>query len=374
MSRKLHLIIFHPNLNTGGAETQIINLINGLAIKNYSVTLALYEVGEISYLKSILNKNIEIVNLQKKKYGYLGLIFNLLKLLNKNSNAILYSFLSSQNVIALLLGSLSKNRKIIWGNRISSFPKGQFGFKGRISIFLEKILSPRVDLIISNSKSGDETQKKIGFKPKNKTIIMNGIDTFKYSPNDNLRKKFRNELAIDKNEIIIGLVCRIVEWKGIETFIKAAKKISEKRENITFVCVGSGNKKLFSFYKSLTLSFPSNKFNWLGEKSNISEILNGLDILTSVSYYGEGFPNIIGEGMSVGVPIVATNVGDNSFVLKDSGIIIRPKNDNELVNGWMKIIDDKKLKNNLIETAMHRVKTKFSLKEMINKSEKTLFL
>jgi glycosyltransferase involved in cell wall biosynthesis len=374
MSRKLHLIIFHPNLNTGGAETQIINLINGLAIKNYSVTLALYEVGEISYLKSILNKNIEIVNLQKKKYGYLGLIFNFLKLLNTNSNAILYSFLSSQNVIALLLGSLSKNRKIIWGNRISSFPKGQFGFKGRISIFLEKILSPRVDLIISNSKSGDEIQKKIGFKPKNKTIIMNGIDTLKYSPKDNLRKKFRNELATDKNEIIIGLVCRIVEWKGIETFIQAAKKISEKRENITFVCVGSGNKSLFSFYKSLTLSFPSNKFIWLGEKSNISEILNGLDILTSVSYYGEGFPNIIGEGMSVGVPIVATNVGDNSFVLKDSGIIIRPKNDSELVNAWLKIIDDKKLRNNLIETAMHRVKTKFSLKEMINKSEKTLFL
>ena len=76
--KKANLIIFHPNLRVGGAETQIINLINGLANKEYKIILALYDVCE-DQLKWISYKsNVSVVNLRKSRRGYVGVIFGLI--------------------------------------------------------------------------------------------------------------------------------------------------------------------------------------------------------------------------------------------------------------------------------------------------------
>ena len=171
------LIIFHPNLRVGGAETQIINLVNGLANKEYKIILALYDVCE-DQLKWIRYKNyINVVNLRKSRWGYVGVIAGLIKILAKNRCATVYTFLVSQNVMAICIGKCLFVRRVVWGNRISEFPIGEFGWKGDLSFYLEKRLASGVDLIISNSQVGQDIQENKGVRPKNKTVIRNGIDT-----------------------------------------------------------------------------------------------------------------------------------------------------------------------------------------------------
>ncbi len=104
----------------------------------------------------------------------------ILKLFSKNQNAVVYSFLISQNVLSICVSKFVKMRKVVWGNRISNFPDGEFGWKGDVSFFLEKKLSSGVDLIISNSRTGKNIINKRGLKPKNNTVIRNGIDTDNY--------------------------------------------------------------------------------------------------------------------------------------------------------------------------------------------------
>jgi glycosyltransferase involved in cell wall biosynthesis len=67
-------------------------------------------------------------------------------------------------------------------------------------------------------------------------------------------------------------------------------------------------------------------------------VMAGLDIVTLCSAYGEGFPNVLGEGLSCGVLCVATDVGDSALVIGPYGRIIPPRCPEDLAAAWREIL------------------------------------
>ena len=69
----------------------------------------------------------------------------------------------------------------------------------------------------------------------------------------------------------------------------------------------------------------------LGEQLIISDLLSSFDIALCLSSWGEGFPNVIGEAMCSGIPVIATDVGDSKMVVDKFGSVVQPNDLNDAI-------------------------------------------
>jgi len=76
----------------------------------------------------------------------------------------------------------------------------------------------------------------------------------------------------------------------------------------------------------------------LGERTDMPRLLASLDVFVSSSAFGEGMPTVIGEAMACGVPCVATDVGDSALMVGETGLLVRPRDPEELARAVGKVL------------------------------------
>lgn len=109
----------------------------------------------------------------------------------------------------------------------------------------------------------------------------------------------------------------------------------------------------------------------LGETTDIARLLAACDLTVSNSAFGEGFSNALLEGMSCGLPAVATDVGDAREIVGDTGLIVPPGNPEalaEAINSLLEEPEESRLRRR--ERARDRVIEKFSLEVAVEKFER----
>ena len=62
----------------------------------------------------------------------------------------------------------------------------------------------------------------------------------------------------------------------------------------------------------------------MGERSDIYDLMQSMDGFCLSSAWGEGFPNVLGEAMSMSVPCITTDIADSSEVVGETGIVVPP--------------------------------------------------
>ena len=91
------------------------------------------------------------------------------------------------------------------------------------------------------------------------------------------------------------------------------------------------------------------------------QVLSSLDLLLLSSAYGESFPNVIAEAMSCEVPCVATEVGDSSLIIGDTGFIVPPGNPQALAEAAVKLLTNDSARIKLGKNARERIKKEYSI-------------
>ena len=119
-----------------------------------------------------------------------------------------------------------------------------------------------------------------------------------------------------------------------------------------------GNVELARWIKAAHLE---DRFHLLGERADLPDLLAGMDIFC-LNSIGEGFPNVVAEAMSVGVPCVATDVGDTKYLIGDSGIVVPPRDLDALAGAVMRMVQaGAKTRRSFGERGRRRIAEHFSL-------------
>ena len=150
----------------------------------------------------------------------------------------------------------------------------------------------------------------------------------------------------------------VIPTKGVEELVQAWSELAVKDWDL--LLVGPVDE---AYRKDLLERYQPERLTFLGEQShdNAMRLIARCGIFVLPSYT-EGFPNVVLEAMAYAKPIVATAVGAISDMLSHGcGILISPKDIQELKAAMLQLIQDEQLRKEYGERARERVRQEFVL-------------
>ncbi|BCX12108.1 MAG: glycosyl transferase [Thermosynechococcus sp.] len=322
MSRTVFLV---RKLDPGGAERQLVALSRGLKERGRDVNVVLfYQGGVFDAELSAAGVPLHFVGKQGR-WDVAGFLLRLTRILRTLRPTTIYSFLDMPNVLASLLWLLIGRPRLVWSIRAAGMEMRHYDWLARLVAKLEAALSGTADVVVANSQAGRSWGIRRGFPPGRIVVIENGIDTARFRFDSLGRQRVRSEWKIGADQTAIGLVARLDVMKDHRNFLQACALLAARRENLRFVCVGSGPADYLAELKTFAQTLGiADRVIWAGPRSDMPAVLSALDIASSSSF-GEGFSNAIAEAMACERPCVVTDVGDSARIVGDTGMVVPPR-------------------------------------------------
>jgi glycosyltransferase involved in cell wall biosynthesis len=171
-------------------------------------------------------------------------------------------------------------------------------------------------------------------------LIYQGTDTERFRHSDNARKEAQNRYPLPSEAApILGSIGSFEHRKGHPVLFEAlAELVNSSLPNAHLMMVGDGPDEttLKARMKTLGLERNVSFFPFTDEPNYVFE---RLDITVLPSLFKEGLPNVLLESMSMGVPVVSSNIGGVSEIVIDgeTGYMVEPGNKSALADALKKV-------------------------------------
>lgn len=190
----------------------------------------------------------------------------------------------------------------------------------------EKILSKYTDILITINKDDYNLAKKKFTKTNVIYVPGVGINTEKFSVDEEQRKAKREQLGLKDDNIMLLSVGELNVNKNHEVVIRALGML--KNPKIKYYICGRGPRldKLKKLIKRYDLE---DNVYLLGFRNDISELCKATDIYMFPSFR-EGLSIALMEAMACGVPSIVSDIrGNRDLINNDVGMYVDPLNPNE---------------------------------------------
>ncbi|MCA1626037.1 MAG: glycosyltransferase family 4 protein [Acidobacteria bacterium] len=211
---------------------------------------------------------------------------------------------------------------------------------------------------------------------KNFHLIYNGADTKRLQPSG---KSLRKELNLDQDALLFGMVGNFYRdpRKDQLTLCKSLPRVFSEIENAHCLFAGKtetgAERKLQDCINFCSENGIAERVYFLGARSDISDILNALDLFVFSSLH-EGLPIAVTEAMLAGVPMILSDIEPLLEVSENGKYaeIFPVQNEEILSEKIIKLLKDKKRREDLAKRTLEYAKKNFSIEAHI-KNLKTLY-
>jgi len=162
-------------------------------------------------------------------------------------------------------------------------------------------------------------------------LLGNGIDLTRFDPatvEPDDAAAAREELgATDPDDVVVGLVGRLVREKGYADVFAAARTLRDQMPNVRIAVIGNDEpEKADALSAEDRANAVAAGVRMLGGRSDVVRLYRGMDLFVLASHR-EGFPRSAMEAAAMGLPVVATDIrGCRQVVERDvTGLLVPPR-------------------------------------------------
>lgn len=344
---KINILMIIPWMTTGGADKFNLDLVNKLDRDRFNFTIVTTEPGVNNY-RQLFNDGTVIYELpafldMKSWPAFINYLMN-----KRNINFV---FSTNSEFGYSTLPYIKANHPEIpiidyvhmeeWYNRNGGY--------SRDSSAVESVIDKTLTCNGNTTKIFIDHFKR---NPNSVETVYIGVDENKYDPEKYNCEEQRANFGLSK-KYVIGFICRISEQKRPLLLLEIIKKLKENRNDFEFLIAGDGNllEKMKSKANSMGLK---ENIKFIGNVAETEPVYSASDLTINCSIK-EGLALTSYESLSMGVPVISSDVGGQKELINDEvGIIVPLHQDEEdirefkysdeeimeYVNGINKILDN----------------------------------
>lgn len=306
MTTVLHVI---SGLGLGGAERMLVEIAAGLKHRGFvQHVVSLRGRGQYADDLETAGISVRAIDIASAPQA-LSALWQLRQVVHRLQPDIIQGWMYHGDLAAMaahLVAPGRLRRRLCWSIRASNVEDARYTNLIRTCGWL----SGWPDVIVANSEAGAQFHTAHGYRPRHVVVIPNGIDTDKFHPDPIARAKLRAELGLG-DQVVAVHVARVDPMKDHAAFLTAMTNLP----GVSGLLVGAGTESLVC---------PAN-VRALGVRRDLEHIYAAADLVVSSSAFGEGFSNVLAEGMSTGLVPIATDVGDAARIVGPTGHVVAPR-------------------------------------------------
>jgi glycosyltransferase involved in cell wall biosynthesis len=301
----------------------------------------------------------------------LTVVPRLASLLKRLQADIVHGYLFDAEIAARLAGRMAGIPKV--GN---SERNTDYRFKRR-QLLAHFVTRRCVDFYIANSNSGARfSQKALGNPPERYYTVHNGVDTGRFAPRDG--KGVRASLGLPLDEFVVGMFGSFKAQKNYPLLFQAMRIVLDRRPGTRLLLVGdelAGGQHGSDEYKQRMLTLAKElgllpHCVFAGNRADVESLYSACDVTALPSLF-EGTPNVALESMACGVPVVATNVSDNAYVIRngETGYLVDLGEAEAFASRVLELAQDPALREAMGRQGRRWVESEFSCARLAGKTE-----
>jgi glycosyltransferase involved in cell wall biosynthesis len=210
--------------------------------------------------------------------------------------------------------------------------------------------------LVQSQEDFDFLRQRRIYPPRRTTLLGNGIDLERFSPDKvstDRRRQLRLELDIDDDEVVVGIVGRLVAEKGYPELFDAAERLNGA---ITVLAIGDRDPdKPDAVDEAAMKKAKAAGVRFLGFRNDIDSLYPAMDIFALPSHR-EGIPRSAMEASAMGLPVVSTDIRGCREVVEHgvTGLLVPVKDPEALAQALAKMAGDCNLRRSMGEAGRQR--------------------
>lgn len=346
------ILYLHTTSEIGGSDVSLARLVEGLDHDRYTVIVALPSDGPLVSRLRAAGARVEIMPVLMKLTSRRGPGFFLRFALNyPRAVAALVRFIRREHVSIVHTNTIH-NLYGVTAARVAGVPHvwhfreivWQSGLLRRIELTMARWWSTRI-VVTSNAIAGMYGPARRW--PVQLVRVPNGVETDRFMPGDGTR--VRDELRVAPGQPLVGIVCRLDAWKGVDDFLEAAAIVAKADHSAVFAVIGgpiigqeSYEDALKTRARDLGLGARVRFSGWRYGPAEMPDVHRALDLLVLASREPEPFGLVLLEAMATAKPVIATAHGGPLDIVEDArtGDLVPPRDPAAMASAILALVRD----------------------------------